>query len=129
MIKIIVPIIKSPPPTNSPKVVTTLPGSPVPKISFVEDTFNAILNMVVNKRIVGKKDISKTSFTNIHVNKMVNAMAILNASKISSKPEGTVMMNIAIAVNKYIATPKSAFFIEFSLPFSQNYLFYTLPCK
>jgi hypothetical protein len=36
-----VPTTRLPPPTYSPKVATTLPGSPVFKINFVEDTDNS----------------------------------------------------------------------------------------
>ena len=96
MINTITPIIKSPPPTNSPKVATTLPGSPVPRINFVEETFNAILKIVVNKSMVGKKDISNTSFANIQVNKIVKETAILNANKTSNKAAGMVIISIAI---------------------------------
>ena len=53
MINTTIPITMSPPPTNCPKVATTLPGLPVERIKRVEDTFNAILNIVVNNRIVG----------------------------------------------------------------------------
>ncbi len=48
------PTIRSPPPTNFPNVITTLPEVPVVRISLVEDTFMAILKIVVNSRIVGK---------------------------------------------------------------------------
>ena len=54
MMKMIAPMIKSPPPTNSPKVFTTLPDVPVFRISLVDETFIAIRNMVVKSRIVGK---------------------------------------------------------------------------
>ena len=47
-----IPITRSFPPTNSPNTLTTLPGSPVPKISLVEDTLSEILNMVVKSRMV-----------------------------------------------------------------------------
>ena len=53
IIKIIIPITRLPPPTNCPKVSTTLPASPSLKISFVEDTFKPILKIVVKSKIVG----------------------------------------------------------------------------
>ena len=54
MTNTIAPMIRSPLPTKFPKVSTTFPGLPVVRISLVEETFNAILKMVVNKRMVGK---------------------------------------------------------------------------
>ena len=53
IIKITIPTIRLPEPTNEPKVVTTLPGLPVVRISLVDETLSAILKIVVNKRIVG----------------------------------------------------------------------------
>ncbi len=54
MMKMMEPTIRSPPPTNCPKVLTTLPDVPVDRIALVEETFMAIRNMVVKSRIVGK---------------------------------------------------------------------------
>ena len=53
IINTIPPTIRSFPPTYCPNVITTFPGFPVVRISFVEDTFSDILNMVVNSSIVG----------------------------------------------------------------------------
>ena len=103
----ITPITRLPPPTYSPKVSTTLPGSPVPKISLVEDMFSAIRNKVVNSNSVGKKDKSNTSFTNIVENNMVKEIAILNAKSTSKSQFGSVMMNIKNAVNTYMAMTTS----------------------
>ena len=85
------------------------------RISLVEDIFRAILNMVVNRSMVGKKDISRTSLENMTPNKTVNAMAILHASSTSISPllMGTIIMtNAAI---RYAATPISAFFMSLLL--------------
>ena len=54
MINTMVPMIRSPPPTYSPKVDTTFPGLPVLRISFVDETLRAILKMVVKRSMVGK---------------------------------------------------------------------------
>ena len=83
-IKIMAPTIISLPPTKAPNVATTLPGSPVVRISLVEDTFSAILKIVVNKSRVGKKDISRTSCTNRQLNSTTSAMEIFSASITSS---------------------------------------------
>ena len=64
------------------------------RISLVEDTFNAIRNMVVNSRIVGKYDISSTSLVNIQTKRMVKDMAILNAINTSTSPAGRGTMNM-----------------------------------
>ena len=79
------PMIRSPPPTNCPNVSTTLPGSPVERISLVEDTFREIRKIVVNKSNVGKNDISSTSFTNSELNNITSAIEILIASITSNK--------------------------------------------
>lgn len=111
IIKTIDPMIKSPPPTNSPNVLITFPGSPVLKISLVAETFNEIRNNVVNSNMVGNADILNTSFENKELNKIVNEMAILNASMTSSKNEGIGTIKNTIAANKNIPTPISVFFI------------------
>ena len=112
--KIIAPITKLPPPTNSPNVSTTLPGSPVVRINFVEETFNEILKIVVNNSNVGKKDISNTSFTNKTLNKIISAMEMFSASITSSKAAGIGKMKNTIAASKYNATPIYAFFTALS---------------
>ena len=53
MINTMAPTIKSPPPTNWPKVSTTFPDVPFTRIYLVEDTFMAIRKIVVNSRMVG----------------------------------------------------------------------------
>ena len=58
----IAPITRLFPPTKLPKVSTTFPGSPVERISLVDETLSEILKMVVKSNSVGKKDISRTSF-------------------------------------------------------------------
>ena len=83
----IAPMTRSPPPTNWPNVVTTLPGAPVERISLVDDTFSEILKIVVNSKRVGKKDISSTSFTNNVLNSIINAIEILIAIITSNKVE------------------------------------------
>ena len=105
------PSTRSPPPTNCPNVATTFPGLPVDKIKRVDDTFNAILKIVVNSKIVGKNDKSKTSFANIVVNRMVNASEMLIASNTSSIVLLIGTINMMIAQRRYSATPMSAFFI------------------
>ena len=97
IMKIITPMTRSPPPTNSPKVSTTLPASPSRKIRRVEDVFSAIRKIVVNRSIVGKKDISSTSLLNIVANNTVSAMEILIASRISRSQEGIGTINMMIA--------------------------------
>ena len=57
----IAPIIRLLPPTKLPNVATTFPGLPVDRISLVEETLRDILNIVVKRSNVGKKDMSKTS--------------------------------------------------------------------
>ena len=117
--KTMVPTIRSPPPTYSPKVVTTLPGFPVVRISFVEDTFSAILKIVVNRSMVGKNDISRTSLENMTVNRIRKATPMLNARRISRSQEGMETMNMMNAAKIYSAMPASAFpiFIRSLLPF------------
>ena len=58
MMKIMTPMTRSPPPTNSPKVSTTLPALPSLRIRRVDEVFSAIRKIVVNSSIVGKKDLS-----------------------------------------------------------------------
>ena len=147
MIKTIQPTTISLPPTYCPKVRTTLPGSPVVRISLVEETFRAILNTVVKSRIVGKYDILSTSLANIQPNRTVNATAILHASNTSRSPAGTDTINMINAASTYAATPRSAF-LSFPMtafsPFHSLFgmlstaraqkhpvgvLFYTLPCR
>ena len=103
------PIIKSPPPTKEPKVDTTFPGFPVVKIRRVEETFNEIRKIVVNKRRVGKNDISSTSFTKRTSNKMIYAKEILIASMTSKSMDGIGMIKNNTANNRYAPTPMSAF--------------------
>ena len=110
----IAPIIKSFPPTNEPNVSTTLPGSPVPSISLVEETFNDILKIVVNKRIVGNAAISNTSFTNNASNKIISAIPMLKASITSNILFGNGIIKNTTAANIYIPTPTSVFLIAIS---------------
>ena len=56
-------------------------------------------------------------------------MDILIAKKTSNNQEGIVTMNIAIAVNKYNATPKSAFFTYVHLPFFILYFSIHVPAN
>lgn len=123
-------MIRSFPPTNSPKVRTTLPGSPVFKIRRVEDTFSEIRKIVVNKSKVGKKDISSTSVTNKAFINTINAMAILIVSMTSSKKDGIGTIKNIIAANKYSAIPISAFFMLF-FSFHRCYLvsYYLFPLR
>ena len=79
--------------------MTTFPEVPVFRISLVEDTFMAILKMVVNKRIVGKYDISNTSLMNMQANKMVKATAMLNAMNTSRIAAGSGTINIMNATS------------------------------
>ena len=83
-------------------------------MSLVEEMFRAILKIVVNKRIVGKKDISKTSFENITVKSTVKATAILHASNTSRRLSGIGIIIMINAARRYAATPRSAFFIYLS---------------
>ena len=80
-------------------------------MSLVEEMFRAILKIVVNRRIVGKKDISKTSFENITVKSTVKATAILHASNTSRRLFGIGIIIMINAARRYAATPRSAFFI------------------
>ena len=88
MMKIMTPMTRSPPPTNSPKVSTTLPALPSLRIRRVDEVFSAIRKIVVNSSIVGKKDISRTSLLNIVANRIVSATEILIANKTSRSQEG-----------------------------------------
>ena len=82
------PITRLPPPTNFPNVSTTLPASPLVRISFVEDTLREILKIVVNNNIVGNDAISSTSFAYNALNNIISATAILSARRISSSHDG-----------------------------------------
>ena len=93
-------MIRLPPPTKEPKVVTTLPGSPVINIKRVDDIFKEIRKIVVNNSIVGKLDIASVSFAKIQLNKMINAMDRLNVIKISSKTDGIGIIMKITANNK-----------------------------
>ena len=117
MIKIITPIIKLPPPTNSPNVSTTCPASPFFKISFVEDTFNEIRNNVVKSSMVGYAAISRTSFAYNVLNKIISAIPILIASIISNNHEGIEIMKNITAASRYKPMNKS-FFFTLIIPFS-----------
>ena len=88
------------PPTNSPKVLTTLPASPFERISFVDETLREILKIVVKRRIDGNDDISKASFEKIELNKTVKAIEIFKASKISRSPAGTDIIRKIMAASK-----------------------------
>ena len=97
IIKMITPMTRSPPPTNSPKVSTTLPALPSRRISLVEEVFSAIRKIVVNNSMVGKNDISSTSLLNMVANRTVNAMEILTASNISRSQAGIGTINMIMA--------------------------------
>ena len=97
MMKIMTPMTRSPPPTNSPKVSTTLPALPSLSIRRVDEVFSAIRKIVVNSSIVGKKDISSTSLLNIVANRIVSATEILIANRISSSQEGIGTINMIMA--------------------------------
>ena len=97
MMKIMTPMTRSPPPTNSPKVSTTLPALPSLRIRRVDEVFSAIRKIVVNSSIVGKKDISRTSLLNIVANRIVSATEILIANRISSSQEGIGTINMIMA--------------------------------
>ena len=92
-----VPTTISPPPTKPPKVVTTFPGSPVVRISLVDETLSEIRNIVVNKSSVGKKDISSTSFAKRQLNNITRATAILMPSNMSRRKLGMGMIKNMIA--------------------------------
>ena len=88
IIKITAPTTILPEVTNSPKDVTTSPGSPVDKINRVEETFNPNRNKVVTNNNVGKIAKSKTLFEKTAINKIKTENAIFKANKISNKKEG-----------------------------------------
>ena len=111
------PMTRLPPPTNCPKVETTLPGLPVVRISLVEDTLSAILKIVVNKSKVGKNDISSTSVTKITFISTMRAIDIFSASIRSSTKEGIGMMKKNTAASIYSAIPTSDFLIILSPSF------------
>ena len=113
-IKIIVPITRLPPPTNSPNVATTCPAYPSRKIIFVDDTFSDILKIVVNNSIVGNAAISSTSLAYNELNNIISATIILNASNMSSNHEGIEIMKNKTADSIYIPMNKS-FFFNFTL--------------
>ena len=110
-INIIIPITRLPPPTNSPKVLTTSPASPSLNISLVEETLSDILKIVVNNSNVGNEAISSTSFANKALNKTTIATPILNASSISNNHDGIEIMKNNTAERRYIPMNKSFFFI------------------
>ena len=114
MINTITPITRSLPATKEPKALTTLPGLPVLRISFVEDTLSAILKIVVKRSIEGNACISSTSLEYNAVKRIMNATVILMASITSSKPEGSVIKRQTIAANKYMPIIISVFFIFLS---------------
>jgi hypothetical protein len=66
----------------------TSPGSPFIRISLVDETFNEILNIVVNRSIVGKLDILSTSVEKSALNSIIIASAILNATPTSRSIAG-----------------------------------------
>ena len=110
-INIIIPIIRLPPPTNSPKVLTTSPASPSLNISFVDETLSEILKIVVNNNKVGNEAISRTSLANNVLNKITIATPILNASNISNNHDGIEIMKNNTAERRYIPMNRSFFFI------------------
>ena len=105
---------------------------PVVRISRVDETLSEILNIVVNSNSVGKKDISNTSFTNSELNKIIRAMAMLNANIISKRILGIGIIKNKTAKSKYTATPKSDFFTSlssFPFYFSTKYFYSGIPLQ
>jgi hypothetical protein len=90
----------------------------------VEDTFNEIRKIVVNKSSVGKNDISSTSFTKSTLNRMISAMERFKASITSKSQDGIGMIKKITAQSKYAATPMSDFLME---PFIQPALLSSIP--
>ncbi len=85
---------------NSPKASTTFPGFPVERISLVDETLSEILNIVVNKSSVGKKDISSTSLTKRQLKSTTRATEILKASMMSRTKEGIGRIKNIIAATR-----------------------------
>jgi hypothetical protein len=115
------PIIKLPPPTNSPNTLTTLPGLPVDIISLVEDILRAIRKIVVNNIIVGNADILRTSWVNIELNNITKDIAILSARKKSNKWGLIGTIKNMIAANIYSPTAISFLFMPLSHAFPGMY--------
>jgi len=118
IMKMIDPMMRSPPPTKLPNVATTFQAYPSRSISLVDEVFIAILNSVVNKRSVGKKLISRTSLQKRAPNIMVIASEILKASNISSITAGIGIMKRTMAIARYIATNTSNLPIDLNMPSS-----------
>ena len=106
----IIPTIRSPPPTNCPKVFTTFPGFPVRSISLVEEIFSDILNIVVKSNIVGKLDISSASLENIALKRTIIASDKLTASNTSKSTLGIGIINIITERSTKLPIPKLALF-------------------
>ncbi len=113
MINTIMPTTGSPRPTKFPNWITTFPGSPVVRISFVEETLSAIRNVVVKSRIVGNVDIFSTSWEKSALNRIIIATEIFSASITSSSVEFIGTIKNTIAARIYMPIAKSAFFISF----------------
>ena len=94
------PTTGSPLPTNSPNWVTTAPGSPVVRISFVDDTFRDMRNVVVKSRMVGNVDIFSTSWEKSALNRIIMAIEMFNAKSTSSRLDliGTIKNTIAARI-------------------------------
>ena len=105
-----IPTIRSPPPTNCPNVLTTFPGSPVRRMSLVEDILSDILNIVVKSKIVGKLDMSKASFENIALKSTIIANERLTANKTSKSTLGMGIINITTERSTKPPIPKPALF-------------------
>ena len=106
----ITPTIRSPPPTNCPKVFTTFPGSPVRRISLVDDILSDILNIVVKSKIVGKLDISSASLENIALKRTIIASERFTASSTSRSTLGIGIINIITVRSIKLPIPKLALF-------------------
>jgi hypothetical protein len=78
----------------------------------VDDTFNEIRKIVVNKSSVGKNDISSTSFTKSTLNNIMSATERFRASMMSKSHDGIGMIKNITAHSRYAATPMSDFLIE-----------------
>ena len=59
------------------------------RISLVDETFSEILKIVVNRRIVGKLDMLRTSVENSALKRIIIASAMLKATPTSSTTEGS----------------------------------------
>ena len=111
IINIIIPITRLPPPTNCPKVSTTLPAYPVRRIFLVELTLSDILKRVVISSSVGNDDIATASFEKSALNKIIRATLILNKISISSSTVGIGTIRNTTGNNIYNPRNKSCFFI------------------